>query len=118
MLSLHERYRRHRHDSAVLTFEAMRRRGWNSDLVAYNCAIRAAGYCRPYTYTTALLDDAYTQLGNASLAAADAAMIDLRHVPAVSPFERRVAVQHAWDLLRWVEQRGMRPSSRLLVSSA
>lgn len=84
------------------------------------CAIRAAGYCMSFPYNLALLENAHAQLGNQSLAVAGGAIIGLKHLESPSR-DRNTAtgrglMQRLWDILQWVQSKGMKPTSQIMVS--
>jgi hypothetical protein len=82
------------------------------DAVAFTCAARAAGFCRPFAYTLQLLEDAYHMLGAGCMSVAATAMINKKYMPW-SP----TTVSDVTQVLGWLEEKGCAPSANAMVSA-
>ena len=89
------------------------------DVIVFVCAIRAAGYCKPWEYTIQLLDKSYELFSNNSLQVANTAMINLKYIEDVSRVKNVVfksVIQKCEDILQWIVKNNIRPTEQTMVT--
>jgi pentatricopeptide repeat protein len=95
----------------VRTYEYFLRQRTALDAVAFTCAARAAGFCRPFTYTLQLLENAYHQLGARCVSVAATAIINRKYMP-----KSATTVNEVVRVLDWLGEKKCALSSNVLVS--
>lgn len=98
-------------------FERMDGLGIKKDAVTYINGVRSAGFCRPWTRSLELLEEAYSGLENKNdiLPILDTVITNLKYVEK-NTISSESVVSKYFDVLRWMEKKKMKPTSRTMVS--
>ena len=98
-------------------FERMNELGIQKDSVTYINGVRSAGFCRPWTRSLELLEEAYSELEdkNDILPILDTVITNLKYIEKNTISSESVVAKY-FDVLRWMEKNKMKPTSRTLVS--
>ena len=104
----------HLYEEVLDIFDKMVASGaYHLDTKCYVNSVRAAGHARPWESIIDMLDGAYEILGDKVLTVVHSALTNLKYVekgPVVSP----LSVEHAFALLQWLDEKGIRPCSHTL----
>ena len=104
-------------DDAMKLFERMNELGIKKDSVTYINGVRSAGFCRPWTRSLELLEEAYSELEdkNDILPILDTVITNLKYIEKNTISSESVVAKY-FDVLRWMEKKKMKPTSRTMVS--
>jgi hypothetical protein len=98
-------------------FDDMENQGLRRDNVVFINGVRAAGFCRPWSTTLRILEQAYKELGELFRPVADTAITNLKYQERGSE-QSLSSVSRAWELLEWMMTKGIQPSSKTMVSAS
>ncbi len=104
----------HLYEEVLEIFDKMVASGaYKLDTKFYVNSVRAAGHARPWESIIDILDSAYKLLGDKVLTVVHSALTNLKYTEK-GPVGSPMSVEHAFALLQWLDEKGVRPCSHTL----
>ena len=105
---------------AINIYEEIKLKKISMDSIVFVCAIRAAGYCRPWEYTMSLLDQSYELFNEdpkSIINIANTAMTNLKYIEItakVKSYSHKSVFQKCEDILQWMIKKDINPSEQTM----